>query len=46
MFMSPEQGSETALWALTSEKVTQEPEKYQGGYIRQADDSVSTRRVE
>ncbi len=43
MFMSPEQGSETALWALTNEKVAQEPEKYQGCYIRQADDSVSMR---
>ncbi|KAJ9106364.1 hypothetical protein QFC21_001510 [Naganishia friedmannii] len=41
-FMSPDQGSESALWASTSPKVGQEPGKYQGAYLRQPDDSLGT----
>ncbi|KAJ9104032.1 hypothetical protein QFC19_004166 [Naganishia cerealis] len=41
-FMSPDQGSESALWAATSPKIAQEPHKYQGAYLRQPDDSLGT----
>jgi len=42
LFMSPEQGSECALWAATSPKVAEQASTYQGAYIRQADDSLGT----
>lgn len=42
--MSPEQGSESALWAATSGKVEGDEavvQKYQGAYLTQPNDSVS-----
>jgi hypothetical protein len=47
-FMSPEQGSESALWAATSGKVEGEEavvQKYQGAYLTQPNDSVSRRLI-
>ncbi|KAJ9124347.1 hypothetical protein QFC22_001147 [Naganishia vaughanmartiniae] len=41
-FMSPDQGSESALWAATAPKVAEEPGKYQGAYLRQPDDSLGS----
>ena len=45
-FMSPEQGAESALWASTSIKLEGGDEKavqkYQGAYLTQPDDSVSS----
>ena len=45
-FMSPEQGAESALWASTSVKLEGGDEKaiqkYQGAYLTQPDDSVSS----
>lgn len=41
LFMSPEQGSENALWAATSPKLLgEDAEKYQGAYLTQPDDSL------
>lgn len=40
--MSPDQGSESALWAATSPKPAQEMANYQGGYLRQPDDDLGT----
>lgn len=41
LFMSPEQGAESALWAATSPKVSSDAQRYQGAYLSQPDDSVS-----
>ena len=43
--MSPEQGAESALWAATADKVEGDEatvQKYQGAYLTQPNDSVSS----
>lgn len=40
-FMSPEQGSESALWAGTAPAVAQRREEAQGAYFTEADGKVS-----
>lgn len=41
-FMSPDQGSESALWASTAPKVGERAHEYQGAYLRQPDDTLGT----
>jgi hypothetical protein len=41
LFMTPEQGSESALWALTAPAVVERREEVHGGYFSEADGKVS-----
>lgn len=38
--MTPEQGSESALWALTAPAVVERREEVHGGYFSEADGKV------
>lgn len=40
LFMSPEQGSESALWAATAPAVIERREEVHGGYFTEADGKV------
>jgi hypothetical protein len=44
LFMSPEQGSESALWAGTAESVVPRRDEVQGRYFTEADGKVSCSR--